>query len=109
MGTKTQTGSIETTLHVIGGKWKILIVWNLKGKTLRYNEIKRCIEGITHKMLAQKLRELESDGIINRKVYAVVPPKVEYSLTDHGISLIPILDKMCEWGHLHMTFKKKIS
>ena len=89
---------IETTLSLVGGKWKLLIVWILSEKTCRFSELKRQIPQITQKMLTQQLRELESDGIVYRKVYAQVPPKVEYSLTKMGKSFFPILQAMHTWG-----------
>lgn len=90
--------SIEATLALIGGKYKTLILWHLKDTILRFNELKKLIPKATPKMLTQQLRELESDGLIIRVVYPVVPPKVEYSLSDFGKSIIPILDSMCDWG-----------
>ncbi len=92
---------ITTTLQVIGGRWKTLILFNLRGGTLRFGALKRSISGITQKMLTQQLRELERDGIVHRKVYAEVPPRVEYSLTEFGESLGPILNAMCRWGTEH--------
>ena len=89
---------VESTLKVIGGKWKILILWYLEDGTKRFNELKRELPLITQKMLTQQLRELEADGVVHRKVYAQVPPKVEYSLTELGVSLKPVLAAMCEWG-----------
>ncbi|VHQ88068.1 winged helix-turn-helix transcriptional regulator [Clostridioides difficile] len=89
---------IEATLALIGGKYKTLILWHLKDTILRFNELKKLIPKATPKMLTQQLRELESDGLIIRVVYPVVPPKVEYSLSDFGKSSIPILDSMCDWG-----------
>ena len=89
---------IEATLALIGGKYKTLILWHLKDTILRFNELKKLIPKATPKMLTQHLRELESDGLIIRVVYPVVPPKVEYSLSDFGKSIIPILDSMCDWG-----------
>ena len=89
---------VELTLSVIGGKWKMLILWHLREGTKRFGALRRKIPIITQKMLTQQLRELESDGIVNRKVYAVVPPKVEYSLTDQGQNLLPILMAMQTWG-----------
>ncbi|MDB3267636.1 transcriptional regulator [Clostridioides difficile] len=89
---------IEATLALIGGKYKTLILWHLKDTILRLNELKKLIPKATPKMLTQQLRELESDGLIIRVVYPVVPPKVEYSLSDFGKSIIPILDSMCDWG-----------
>ncbi|MDB0440108.1 transcriptional regulator [Clostridioides difficile] len=89
---------IEATLALIGGKYKTLILWHLKDTTLRFNELRKLIPKATPKMLTQQLRELETDGFIVRVVYPVVPPKVEYSLSDFGKSIIPILDAMCDWG-----------
>jgi len=92
---------VTTTLSVIGGKWKPIILYIIRDETKRFGEIKRLIPTITQKMLTQQLRELEKDGIVNRKVYPVVPPKVEYSLTDYGRTLIPILNAMAKWGVTH--------
>ncbi len=93
----------ELTLSVIGGKWKMIIMWYLgKEGTKRFSELKALIPDITQRMLTTQLRELEEDGIVNRKVYPVVPPKVEYSLTPWGDSLIPILDLMYQWGKDYM-------
>ena len=89
---------VEATLSLIGGKYKSLILWHLIERTLRFNELSKLITSATPKMLTQQLRELENDGLINRIVYPVVPPNVEYSLTDFGKSLIPILESMCSWG-----------
>lgn len=95
----------ELTLNVIGGKWKMLILWHLgREGTKRFNELKRLIPGITQRMLVNQLRELESDFIVHREVYPVVPPKVEYSLTDKGESLMPILESMYEWGKEYKSF-----
>ncbi|MED4286845.1 winged helix-turn-helix transcriptional regulator [Priestia megaterium] len=89
----------ELTLSIISGKWKIVILWILgKEGTKRFGELKSLIPGITQRMLVNQLRELEEDLIVHRKVYPVVPPKVEYSLTEKGESLIPILESMYEWG-----------
>ena len=89
---------VDATISLIGGKYKAVILWHLKGETLRYSEIHRRVPRATDKMLAQQLRELESDGLIRRKVYPVVPPKTEYSLTSLGETLYPVLDAMCAWG-----------
>ncbi|MCG8613029.1 MAG: helix-turn-helix transcriptional regulator [Pseudomonadales bacterium] len=86
------------TLNIIGGKWKPVILHMLASQTLRFGEMKRLIPPISQKMLTQQLRELESDGIINRKVYAEVPPKVEYSLSTLGKTLIPALEALYAWG-----------
>ncbi|MDR7071523.1 winged helix-turn-helix transcriptional regulator [Fictibacillus barbaricus] len=91
--------SIEYTLQKIGGKWKTFILWHLgEDGTLRYNEIRNLLKGVTHKVLAHQLKELEEDGFIGRKSYNTVPPKVEYSLTELGQTLMPILKQMHLWG-----------
>ncbi|GMB09597.1 HxlR family transcriptional regulator [Thermolongibacillus altinsuensis] len=100
---KTYNCEKELTLAVIGGKWKMLILWHLgKSGTKRFGELKALMPGITQRTLVNQLRELEADLIVERKVYPVVPPKVEYSLTEHGKSLMPILDAMYEWGKNYM-------
>jgi len=97
---------IEATLDLIGGKYKSIILWHLIGQTLRFNEISKVIPQATPKMLTQQLRELENDGLLLRVVYPVVPPKVEYSLTEFGKSIIPILDDMCSWGKNYLKHYK---
>ena len=92
------TCPVEAALDLIGGKYKALILWHLIDKTLRFHEISKLIPRATPKMITQQLRELERDGFIVRAVYPVVPPKVEYSLTDLGKSIIPVLAAMCSWG-----------
>jgi DNA-binding HxlR family transcriptional regulator len=90
----------EYTLSLVGGKWKMhILFWLWRREVMRYSEIKRVLKNITHKMLSNQLKELERDGLILRKEYPQVPPKVEYSLTDKGVSLMPVLDAMCNWGH----------
>ena len=96
---------VETTLKLIGGKYKTLIVWNLFDKTLRFSEIQRAVPRATAKMLTQQLRELERDGLIIRHVYPVVPPKVEYSLTERGQSLRPVLQAIFTWGIRYLNDK----
>jgi DNA-binding HxlR family transcriptional regulator len=93
---------VEATLDVIGGKWKSLILWQLQDRVVRFGDLKRMIPGVTQKMLTQQLRELEQDGLILRTVYAEVPPRVEYSMTEYGESLRPLLKLMCQWGVVHM-------
>lgn len=86
-------------LNLIGGKWRLPIIWAIyQNKTIRYNELKRRIEGITNMMLTQSLKDLESYGLINRKQYNEVPPRVEYSLTTEGEELIPALKALASWG-----------
>jgi DNA-binding HxlR family transcriptional regulator len=89
---------VETTLLLIGDKWKVLIMRDLLTGTKRFGELKKSVGSISQKVLTQNLRMMEENGLINRKVYAEVPPKVEYSLTDLGCSLKPILDSMSQWG-----------
>lgn len=89
---------VEVTLSLISDKWKVLIMRDLLTGTKRFNELKRSVTGITQKVLTSSLRSMENDGLIIRKVYPQVPPKVEYSLTETGLSLKPILDSMYEWG-----------
>lgn len=89
---------IETTVSIIGGRWKSLIMYHLHDGPKRFNEMRRLIPGVTQRMLTAHLRELERDGIIHRQVFAVVPPRVDYSLTDLGRSLRPILEAMAQWG-----------
>ena len=89
---------VELSLDVIGGKWKIPILWRLKDGSKRYGELQRSLPKVTHKMLTQQLRELEQDEIISRKVYSEVPPKVEYNLTLLGKTVIPVIDLLREWG-----------
>lgn len=97
--------TVKTTLAVIGGKWKPLILYLLRENTLRFGEMYKHIRSITQKMLTQQLRELEADGLIARKVYPEVPPKVEYSITEYGKSLQPVLKSMSKWGRTHEIHK----
>lgn len=89
---------VETTLMLIGDKWKVLILRDLMPGTKRFGELKRSIGNVSQKVLTAQLREMEANGLVNRHVYAEVPPKVEYSLTELGKSLKPILDAMWTWG-----------
>lgn len=96
---KEYSCSMELSLAVIGGKWKPLILWHLRdGGTLRFSALRRAMPSITQKMLTQQLRELAADGLITRTVYAEVPPRVEYGLTDLGRGIIPILESLCRFG-----------
>ncbi|MDF2635384.1 MAG: transcriptional regulator [Pelosinus sp.] len=96
----------EYTLSIIGGKWKMIIMfWLAKRNIMRYGELKKVIKGITHKMLSAQLKELEANQVLIRKEYHQVPPKVEYYLSEKGLSLMPILEEMCIWGHLHFDEK----
>ncbi len=99
---------VEAVLSIIGGKYKPIILYHLIEKTLRFGELKKFMPQATPKMLTQQLRELEADGLIQRKVYAVVPPKTEYSLTEFGKTLTPILTNICNWGRKYLSdFIKK--
>jgi len=97
-GKKDYCYAVEAALDQLGGKWKPLILWVLIDGKLRFSEINKFLPSITQRMLTKQLRELEKDGLINRKVYAEVPPKVEYSLTEKGDSVIPVLESLCDWG-----------
>jgi len=89
----------ERAIYFLGGKWKIRILFTLfNNKMVRFNELKKVLKTITQQMLSKQLKELEIDGIVNRKVHQVVPPKVEYSLTEFGLSVIPILKSFSEWN-----------
>ncbi|ALE51885.1 HxlR family transcriptional regulator [Candidatus Thioglobus autotrophicus] len=98
---KLEKCPVETSIDILAGKWKILILWYLLSETKRFNELQKLMPRITQKMLIQKLRELERDEIVHREVYPVVPPKVEYSLTLYGKSLKPILKALYLWGDIH--------
>ena len=97
---------MEATIAAVSGKWKILILWRLGDRTRRYGELKRLLPEITEKMLISQLRELERDGILQRKSYGELPPRVEYALTPHGQNLRPVLEAMCGWGQDHIRQQK---
>lgn len=101
----TDNCPVEATLDLIGGKYKALILWHLSEKKLRFSELRNVITNATPKMLTQQLRELEASSLIHREVFPVVPPKVEYSLTELGRSLLPILVAMRDWGSDYMRTK----
>ncbi len=92
---------IMSTIAMISDKWKVVIICKLKGGTLRFNELMRALHGITQKVLTSQLRELEEDGLVARKIYAEVPPRVEYSLTPLGETLIPVLEQLEQWAQTH--------
>ena len=89
---------VATTLDMIGGKYKALILWHLSDKTMRFSQLKKAIAGATPKMLTQQLRELEGSNLVHREVFPIIPPRVEYSLTELGRSLLPVLVAMRDWG-----------
>lgn len=95
---KNYNNPVELALEVIAGRWKMPILWRLKDRKWRYSELKKSIGKVTHKMLSEQLKEMERDGLIKRKSFPVVPPRVEYSLTKKGKSVIPIINKLREWG-----------
>jgi DNA-binding HxlR family transcriptional regulator len=89
---------LEASLSVIGGKWKFLIVWQLASRPRRFGELRRLVAGVTEKMLIQGLKELEKEGVVSRRDFREIPPKVEYSLTERGLELANVLRPLCEWG-----------
>ena len=100
---------VAATLDLIGGKYKALILWHLSESKLRFSELKKAVSGATAKMLTQQLREMEADMLIHREVFPVIPPKVEYSLTELGKSLLPVLAAMRDWGAQYLRSKDLIS
>ncbi len=99
---------VEATLEILGGKWKGVILYQLRDELKRFNQLKRLLPKITQRMLTRQLRELEHDGLIHREVYPQVPPKVEYSLTDSGKSLIPIIMLLKDWGDSNLLAEQAI-
>lgn len=95
---------VELALHVIGGRWKMPILWRLEKRVWRYGELQRELAGISHKMLTQQLRELERHGLVSRTVHPVVPPHVDYALTPLGRTVVPIIESLRAWG---TTFRSK--
>lgn len=90
--------AMDVTMNFIGGKWKSVVLWYLRKEKKRFSELRRHIPNITEKMLSLQLKELEADGILSRKVYPEIPPKVEYALTDFGRTLLPVLEEIAKWG-----------
>lgn len=108
MNIEPELCKVENALEIIVGKWKpIILLYLLKNGTMRFNELKRSIPNITQKMLTKNLRELEEEDIVERVVYPQVPPKVEYSITEYGKELEPILHAMHEWGMKHTRHKQQ--
>ena len=93
---------VEAALDIIGGKWKSIILFRVMEETRRFNELRRLLPNITQRMLTNQLRELERDGMVHRKVYAEVPPRVEYSITEFGGTLEPVLRELTQWAETHM-------
>lgn len=99
---------VTATMQVLGGKWKAILINAIYHTSpARFGELKRSVKGITQSMLTQQLRELEDDGLINRKIYAEIPPKVEYTLTEFGLTLSPIMQSMANWGKEYRINKQK--
>lgn len=98
---------VATTVALIGSKWKLLIMRNLQMRTWRFNELKKDLDGISQKVLTDSLRSMEKDGIVVRTVYAEVPPRVEYSLSELGKSMYPIIDAMADWGRAYQQMVNK--
>ena len=92
--------ALDVTMEMVGGKWKTIVLWYLRKDKKRFSELRRSIPGITEKMLSLQLRQLEKDGFVSRKVHAEVPPRVEYSLTPHGRTLLPLLEEIAKWGRM---------
>jgi DNA-binding HxlR family transcriptional regulator len=101
IGSRKYHCSVSVTMEMIGGKWKAVVLWYLRKKTRRFAELRRDIPDITEKMLTKQLRELERDGIVKRKVYPVVPPRVEYSFTAYGKTMLPLIESIGAWGRQH--------
>jgi DNA-binding HxlR family transcriptional regulator len=97
---------VELALHLIGGKWKMPILWRLRDKVWRYNELRRDLNQVSHKMLTQQLRELERAGLVSRTVHPVVPPHVDYAITTLGLTTIPAIDALRAWGTLYRKRRK---
>ncbi|WP_407655183.1 winged helix-turn-helix transcriptional regulator [Alicyclobacillus dauci] len=103
MSNEAETCLVNSTMSIISGKWKLIILFHLMpDKVLRFNELKRLIPGITQRMLTKQLRELEQSDIIERTIYPEIPPRVEYSITEYGRTLQPILQMMHQWGEAHL-------
>lgn len=98
---------VAMTVSLIGNKWKLLIIRDLLGGTKRFGELRKSLDGISQRVLTENLRDLETDGLILRKVYAEVPPRVEYSLNDLGKSLQPVIRAMADWGNNYKNLRKK--
>lgn len=98
---------VEVGLNILSGKWKLKILWHLSKGTIRFNELQRLLGRITTKTLTEQLRELEEQGIILRTVFPEVPPRVEYSLSEIGCTLKPILGELCEWGKTYQKYQRK--
>lgn len=99
---KMYTCPVDAAISIVGGKYKVVILYHLISGRLRFNELQKLIPNATPKMLTQQLRELEGSGLISRTVYPVVPPKTEYAMTEFGETLMPVLESLCEWGKIYI-------
>jgi DNA-binding HxlR family transcriptional regulator len=97
---------LTAAINAIGGKWSLICLYWLDSGTRRFNELRRLMPDISHKVLAATLRALENEGLISRTVYAEVPPRVEYRISSHGVTLLPILQAVRAWGHEHLEWKR---
>ena len=102
------TQDVEVALRVVGGKWKVLVLWHLRDGLKRYGQLRKLIPNVTEKMLIRQLRELEADDIITRTDFQTVPPHVEYALSEYGQSVLPILGALCHWGQLYIEREQKL-
>ena len=98
---------VELALQVLGGKWKMPILWRLKDRVWRYNELKRDLKRVMHKMLTEQLRDLEKAQLVTRTVHAVVPPRVDYEITDLGRTVIPVIEGLRTWGEMYRTQRER--
>ncbi len=98
MKRKSYYCGLEAAFDVIGGKWKVMILWNLRSGSQRFGELKRSVEGVTEKMLIQQLRDMEADGLVIRNAFPEIPPRVEYSISKIGVTLLTAMTPLCEWG-----------
>lgn len=103
----TYQNPVELAMHVMGGKWKMPILWRLNRRTWRYNELHRDLKRVSHKMLTQQLRELEEAGLLTRTVHPVVPPHVDYAITDLGRSAVPTIEVLRQWGMRYRTARER--
>ena len=103
MAKKVYSCGLEATLAVIGGKWKSLILWNLALQPCRFGELRRLVVGVSEKMLIQELKEMMADRIVTRKDFHEVPPRVEYAISEHGRTVLPLIEAVRVWGRVHLT------
>jgi DNA-binding HxlR family transcriptional regulator len=104
----TEQCPIDIALNMLSGKWKMAILWQLTKGTVRFNELQRRLLNVTQKTLTQQLRDLERDGLITRQIYPEVPPKVEYRLSELGMTIIPVLHSLCQWGKEYQANRSQL-